>query len=98
MAQTDTPALVEDGTWVHLETDERFGEDDARWADIDLDDVALEWTCPVCGETFVQPDGEDFEPAGWTSVHVPCATDEQLEEARTNEWRVESLINATPKY
>ena len=93
MAETTDPALIEDGTWVDLETGERFDDDDEeKWKNIDLDNAVLEWTCPVCGETFVEPKGEDFEPAGWTSIHVPCATDEQIEEAKANEWAVEENI------
>jgi hypothetical protein len=85
MSQTNPPALEAADEWVHVETGERIPEGLGALADVsDPDSWTLEWSCRRCGATFVDadPDADDqLVAAGMTSVHVPCATDAELDAA-----------------
>lgn len=52
----------------------------------DLDEWRMRWYCPACGA--VDPPDDELEPAGWTSLHLPCATDAEIEQAAVEEGRV----------
>jgi hypothetical protein len=79
-------AVLEHGDeWVHGRTGERLVTGRSRTektiADVlDPDAYSLEWTCPVCGETWlgdeIDHDDEEFARDGTDTVHVPCSADE----------------------
>jgi len=50
------------------------------------DDWSMRWYCPRCGTT--EPPDEELAPAGMSSIHVPCATEGELEAAGVQEQTV----------
>lgn len=89
----------EETEWEHVETGEtvignELGDTETPGK------YHLRWACPRCGTEFLGPDpngNDDLEPAGWTSVHVPCSTDAELAEAREAEGNIAEIIGATPE-
>lgn len=82
--------------WVHVETGERIPEDSPELENIeDTDDWRYEKTCPECGESWVKVDmdSDEFVAAGWTTVHVPCASEETLRAAIDEEQRVIDILD-----
>jgi len=76
--------------WFHPDHDEPLvGTELGEQAD-NPDEWSLRWSCPCCGT--VQPPDDELEAAGMSSIHVPCATDDDLEAARKTEARVEKNI------
>ncbi|MFB6281644.1 MAG: hypothetical protein ABEH40_06475 [Haloferacaceae archaeon] len=79
----DATAVLEHGDeWVHRRTGERLATglsaDERTIADVlDPDAYSLEWTCPVCGETWlgdeIDHEDDEFARDGTDTVHVPCA-------------------------
>lgn len=46
----------------------------------------MRWYCPRCGDR--NPPEDELSPAGMTSIHVPCATEDELDLAEVQEQRV----------
>lgn len=87
-----------DDPWLDYVTEEVDGTPKAVWHHVDRDETAvgaelaevddtdeweMRWYCPACGA--VDPPEEECEPAGWTSVHIPCATEAEIEQAAVGE-------------
>lgn len=84
----DASAVLEHGDeWIHARTGERVATGlpsaEKTLADVaDPDAYCLEWTCPTCGGTWlgdeVDHDDPAFARAGTSTLHVPCADDDEL--------------------
>lgn len=90
-------AFLEAGDeWVHPETGDRIPDEPGSLAGVEnADEYGFEWTCPDCGRRFVKPDldSDEFAPAGWTTVHVPCATEEELRAAIDEEQLIIDILD-----
>lgn len=72
--------------WFHPDHDEPLiGHELGEKAD-DADEWSLRWYCPRCGAT--EPPEDEVAAAGMTSIHVPCASQEELDAAGAQEERV----------
>ena len=87
---------TEETVWEHAETGETVVDEEL--GDVENPDAYhLRWVCPRCGAEFLGADPvetDDLEPAGWTSVHVACSTDAELDAAREAERNVAETIGA----
>jgi len=82
--------VAEDGTtqaaYYHPEHDEPLVGSDLSAGAEAPDDWSMRWYCPRCGTT--EPSNEELAPAGMVSIHVPCATEGEMETAGAQEQSV----------
>jgi len=75
-----------ESAWFHPEHDEPLIGSDLGEEAEDADDWSLRWYCPRCGTT--EPPEKELAAAGTTSIHMPCATEEEMKAADVQEERV----------
>lgn len=80
--ETETVDGVEEAVYYHEESGETIVGNELGDVD-DSDEWGMRWYCRRCGE--IDPDENDLEPAGMTSIHVQCADDDELAQAETEE-------------